>query len=129
MMIQPTKSRLTDRPGTMYEAVRRWAEITPDAPAIAARGLSPLTYRDLLGVIDGIGGALNASGLGRGDRVAIVHPGGADLASAIMGVSSYATAVPLNPSLTAGEFAGYLHTLDVDAVAVRRLVLVPARLG
>ncbi len=120
MMIQPTKSRLTDRPGTMYEAVRRWAEITPDAPAIAARGLSPLTYRDLLGVIDGIGGALNASGLGRGDRVAIVHPGGADLASAIMGVSSYATAVPLNPSLTAGEFAGYLHTLDVDAVAVAR---------
>ncbi|MDH3700373.1 MAG: non-ribosomal peptide synthetase [Alphaproteobacteria bacterium] len=104
----------------MYEIVRYWADTTPDAPAIAASGLSPLTYHGLLGVIDEIGGALSASGLGRGNRVAIVHSGGAGMAAAIMGISSYATAVPLNPKLTAGEFAVYLHSLGVVAVAIEQ---------
>ncbi len=120
MLMQPVKTNQIDRLGTMYEIVRYWADFTPDAPAIVASGLSPLTYHGLLGVIDAIGGALNASDIGRGDRVAIVHSGGAGMAAVIMGVSSYATAVPLNPKLTAGEFAVNLHSLGVVAVAVEQ---------
>ena len=48
-------------------------------------------------------------------RVAIVHPGGADMAAAVMGIWSYATAAPLNPDHTVGEFAVYLQDLRVKA--------------
>ena len=105
-------------PRTMYQALRHWAERTPAASAIAAPGRVPLTYGALLDVVDGIGATLNASGIGQGDRVAIVHTGGPELTGTIMGVSCYATAIPLNPKLTLGEVAICLRDARVDAVAV-----------
>ena len=112
---------------SMYQVIRDWGELTPDAPAILRDEDDALCYRDLLKVVESIGHQLNAVGIGRNDRVAIVHPGGADMAVAILGIWSYATAVPMNPDYTVGEFAVYLRDLGVKAVIVSSGMDTPAR--
>jgi len=119
MSARPKETNRIDPPCTIYEVVRLWADRTPDAPAIAASNQLTLTYRGLVELIDRVGSTLNAAGLGRGDRIAIVHSGGAEMAAAVVGIASYATAVPLNPGLTVGEFAIYLRDVGAKAVAIQ----------
>lgn len=112
---------------TMYDVVRHWADKTPNCPALLQHGSEPLSYGDLLGSIDAMGTMLNSWGLGRNDRIAIVHPGGRDMAAAILGIWSYATPVPLNPESTLGEFAIQLRDMRVKAIAILADIDTPAR--
>lgn len=109
---------MTDGAGTVFEAIRRWAERLPDAPALVAEGRPPMTYGALAAAAAEFQRALNASGFGRGDRIAMVHPGGVDMALALVGVWSCATAVPLNPDYTTGELAIHFRDFRADAVLV-----------
>ncbi len=113
--------------GTMYEVVSHWAKLTPNAPALVADGAAPLSYRGLLESIDSIGADLNGLGIGRNDRVAIVHPGGRDMALTILGIWSYATPVPLNPESTLGELAIQMRDMRVNALAIAEDMDTPAR--
>lgn len=113
--------------GTMYDVVRHWADKTPNCPALIQHGSEPLSYGDLLGSIDAMGTTLNSWGLGRNDRIAIVHPGGRDMAAAILGIWSYATPVPLNPENTLGEFALQMRDMRVKAIAILADMDTPAR--
>jgi acyl-CoA synthetase (AMP-forming)/AMP-acid ligase II/thioesterase domain-containing protein/acyl carrier protein len=117
----------SDKPfSTVYEVVCHWAKLTPNATALVGEGHPPLSYSDLLTSIDAIGKALNRFGIGRNDRVAIMHPGGRDMALTILGVWSYATAVPLNPGSTLAELAFQLRELCVGAVAIAEDMDTPA---
>ena len=110
---------LPDPPfSTLYDAVRHWGQRTPDAPVIVEAGRPPLRYSDLLASVDAMGHALNDIGIGRGNRVAVVHPGGRDMAAAIIGIWSYATAVPINPDSTPREMELQMRDMRVDAVAI-----------
>jgi oxalate---CoA ligase len=111
----------------MYEAVCHWADLTPRAPALLSEDSAPLSYRAFLQAIDAMGVRLAALGIGRNDRVAVLHPGGGAMAVAVMGVMCHATAAPLNPSYTAGEFAVYLRDLRVKALAIAAGMDSPAR--
>lgn len=113
--------------GTMYDAVRHWAGETPHSPALLQHGRAPLTYCDLLRSIDAMGAKLNGWGFGRNDRIAVLHPGGRDMAAAIIGIWSYSTPVPLNPDNTLGEFAIQLRDMRVKAVAILADMDTPAR--
>ncbi|MCG8548434.1 MAG: AMP-binding protein [Alphaproteobacteria bacterium] len=119
---------LPDPPfATLYEAVRHWGTHMPHAPVIVEAGREPLCYGNLLASVDAIGHVLNDIGLGRGNRVAIVHPGGRDMAAAIVGIWSYATAVPVNPDSTPSELDRQLCDMHVDAVAITTDMETPAR--
>ncbi|HEX9808902.1 MAG TPA: non-ribosomal peptide synthetase [Alphaproteobacteria bacterium] len=113
--------------GTVCDAIRRWAELRPDAPAFVAEDREPLTYGGLARVMERFGAALDAAGLGRGDRIAIVHPGGPDMASALAAVVSCAVAVPQNPGFTAGEFAIHLRDRRISALLLPAGLETPAR--
>ncbi len=113
--------------GTMYDVVRHWAGETPDSPALLQHGRAPLTFGELLRAIDAMGTTLNGWGLGRNDRIAVVHPGGRDMAAAIIGIWNYATPVPLNPDNTLGEIALQLRDMRVKAVAILADMDTPAR--
>ena len=119
---------------TICDVSRRWADVQPDAPALIEEGRAPLTYGALVRVMDDIQATLDASGLGRGDRIAVVHSGGADMASLVLGIVSGATAVPLDPRHTASEFAIELRDRNVNALIVEldassSAVLTAQRLG
>jgi acyl-CoA synthetase (AMP-forming)/AMP-acid ligase II/thioesterase domain-containing protein/acyl carrier protein len=111
----------------MYDVVRHWADTNPHRPALLQHGIDPLSYSGLLKSIDAMGATLNSWGFGRNDRIAIVHPGGRDMAAAIMGIWCYATPVPLNPESTLGEFAIQLRDMRVKAIAIVTDMDTPAR--
>ena len=86
--------------------------------AIAASGAAPLTYAGLRELVGETIAALNALGIGRGDRVAIVLPNGPEMATAFLAVASAATSAPLNPTYRADEFEFYLGDLGAKALVI-----------
>jgi len=89
-----------------------------EAVAIAASGATPLTYAGLRELVGETIRALEAFGIGRDDRVAIVLPNGPEMAAAFLGVASGATSAPLNPTYRADEFEFYMSDLGAKALVV-----------
>ncbi|MEO8157301.1 MAG: acyl--CoA ligase [Betaproteobacteria bacterium] len=83
----------------------------PDSSALGMPGGVPLTYRALRALASATIAALNARGIGRNDRVAIVLDNGPEMAAAFLAVGAGATAAPLNPGYRADEFEFYLTDL------------------
>jgi acyl-CoA synthetase (AMP-forming)/AMP-acid ligase II len=98
-----------------------------DAAAIGAPGQAPLSFRALRVLAERTGAALNAAGVGRGDRVAIVLANGPEAAAAFLAVACHAVTAPLNPAYRAEEFAFYLSDLQVGALIVQQGVQSPVR--
>jgi len=88
------------------------------ATAIRTPGWAALTYDGLQALSDTTRGVLNAAGIGRNDRIAIVLPNGPEMATAFVALATCATAAPLNPAYKADEFEFYLSDLGAKAVIV-----------
>ena len=88
------------------------------APALSAPGAIALSYQTLRAQADQTVSALNALGIGRGDRVAIVLPNGPTMASAFLSVAAGAASAPLNPAYRADEFEFYLSDLQAKGLIV-----------
>jgi acyl-CoA synthetase (AMP-forming)/AMP-acid ligase II len=86
--------------------------------ALAAPGRAALTYEDLRRLTGRTIGQLNALGIGRNDRVAIVLPNGPEMASAFVTIAAGATTAPLNPAYRTDEFEFYLGDLGARALVL-----------
>jgi len=100
---------------------------SPSTPAIGAPGRTWMTYGELGSLAASVTATLNALGIGRGDRVAIVLPNGPEMAAAFVAVGSGATTAPLNPAYRAEEFEFYLSDLGARALIVQQGDDTPAR--
>jgi acyl-CoA synthetase (AMP-forming)/AMP-acid ligase II len=100
---------------------------SPGAPAIGAPGQPPLSFDALRALADRTGAALNAAGIGRGDRVAIVLANGPEAATCFLAVACHAVTAPLNASYRSEEFAFYLSDLKAKALIVLQGAESPAR--
>jgi oxalate---CoA ligase len=96
-------------------------------PALAAPGRKALNYDGLRALMARTARALNAMGIGVGDRVAIVSPNGPEMASAFLSIASAATAAPLNPGYRQSEFDFYLADLNAKALVILEGMDSPAR--
>ena len=94
---------------TLHDLVRTGDD---DATALSSPGGVPLTFGALRHLVDRTVADLNAQGIGRGNRVAIVLPNGPEMAAAFMAVAAGASSAPLNPAYKADEFAFYLNDLQ-----------------
>ena len=99
---------------------------TDAAPALGAPGRPPLDYRGLRAVVADTLAALNALGIGRGDRVAIVLNNGPEMAACYIACASGVTSAPLNPAYRADEFEFYLQDLNAKALIVEAASTSPA---
>ncbi|MBL8808239.1 MAG: AMP-binding protein [Rhodospirillales bacterium] len=91
----------------------------PETKALDFAGLRALARRT---VAD-----LNAMGIGRNDRVAIVLPNGPEMAASFLAIGAGATTAPLNPAYRADEFEFYLTDLKAKALVVQAGEETPAR--
>jgi acyl-CoA synthetase (AMP-forming)/AMP-acid ligase II len=91
-----------------------------DATAIGAPDREPLDYADLRIHVRSTVEALNARGIGRNDRVAIVLPNGPEMATAFVAIACAATTAPLNPAYREEEFEFYLADLRARALVVEQ---------
>ena len=69
---------------TLLDCLRAHAARAPEALALLAPERSPLTYAGLLAQTERTMAQLNACGVGRGDRVALVLPPGPEMATALV---------------------------------------------
>jgi len=86
--------------------------------AIGAPEATPLHYGQLRSLVDRTVEDLNALGIGRNDRVAIVLNNGPEMATAPLAISAGATTAPLNPHYREEEFDFYLTDLQPKALIV-----------
>jgi acyl-CoA synthetase (AMP-forming)/AMP-acid ligase II len=98
-----------------------------DAPAIAAPDRPVLTHGALRALARRTVADLNAMGIGRGDRVAIVLPNGPEMAASFIAIGCGATTAPLNPGYKSDEFDFYLSDLNAKALVVLAGAETPAR--
>jgi acyl-CoA synthetase (AMP-forming)/AMP-acid ligase II len=100
---------------TLHEMVALQA---PASTAMMAPGGVPLSYGAMNQLIEQTTAALNAMGIGRGDRVGLVLPNCPEMATAFVAVASACTAAPLNMAYRADEFEFYLGDLKAKALIV-----------
>lgn len=81
----------------------------------------------LAALADEVRAALNARGIGRGDRVAIVLPNGPAAATVFAALAAMCCAAPLNPAYKEQEFEFYLDDLKPKAVIVAAGTESPVR--
>lgn len=104
------------RKETLPDFVRDWAEREPERPALLAEGRRPMTYGELAQQIDHHRVTINEAGLGRGDRVAVMHSGGAGMAALCLGLIDAVTIVPLSPKSTVDEIVEQLRRRGARAL-------------
>lgn len=111
----------------VFSMLKYQASQCPDHLAILSPDRPPLTYLKLYQQVLNIAQVLHQAGLGRFDRIAIVLPNGADMAVAVLAVSSCAICAPLNPGYQHAEFKFYLSDLSAKAVILTKGDDSPAR--
>jgi len=109
---------------TVPQLLRRSAN---DAPAIGTPGRPWLTHGGLRALARRTTASLNAMGIGRNDRVAMVLPNGPEMAAAFVAIACAATTAPLNPAYRADEFDFYLSDLNARALVILQGMESPAR--
>ena len=108
---------------TVLDLLRAGAD---DTVAIAAADRAPLDYRALRTLVAVTTASLNAAGIGRNDRVAIVLPNGPEMATCFLACACACASAPLNPAYRADEFEFYLDDLQAKALIVERGSQSPA---
>ncbi len=108
---------------TLHDLIQAGAD---DATALSSPGGTPLTFKALRALVERTVVDLNAHGLGRGDRVAIVLPNGPEMAAAFIAIAAGSTAAPLNPTYKADEFEFYMLDLKAKLLVVAEGSISPA---
>jgi len=111
---------------SIYKQLENLARRSPDSIAVLAPERAPLTFGGLLAQAHEVVSRLNALGIHRNDKVAIVLPNGPEMAVGFLSIACGATAAPLNPAYGASEFDFYLADLDAKALVVEAGVTSPA---
>jgi acyl-CoA synthetase (AMP-forming)/AMP-acid ligase II len=91
-----------------------------DAPAIGAPGRPWLSHAGLRELAARTIADLNALGIGRQDRLAIVLPNGPEMAASFVAIACAAGTAPLNPAYKLEEFDFYLGDLNARALVIQR---------
>lgn len=112
------------RADTMDQLLAHGAD---DLPAVGAPGRPWLTHGGLRALARQTVASLNAMGIGRGDRVAMVLPNGPEMAALFVTVACGATTAPLNPAYKSDEFDFYLSDLNAKCLVVMQGMETPAR--
>ena len=108
---------------TIEQALRRGAG---SAPAIGAPERQSMNFDTLRGLVAATVARLNALGIGRNDRVAIVTPNGPNAATGFLAIAAGATTAPLNPAYRADEYEFYLTDLKAKALVIEAGIDNPA---
>ncbi|RLB63541.1 MAG: AMP-dependent synthetase, partial [Deltaproteobacteria bacterium] len=101
-----------------YSLIAKSAERAPESIALETFGHHSLSFRGLLRHVHYINNCLQALSIERSDRVAIVLPGGIEMAVVLAGVSASAVCAPLNPGFQLKEFAACFDTMNIKLLIV-----------
>ncbi len=101
---------------TLSRLLERHAQAQPSAPALLAPGHPAISYARLAAALSRTQPWLASQGLGPGSRIALLLPGGIELAVATLAIGCQATGIPLHPGLTEPELLALLADAHADAL-------------
>ena len=104
---------------TCLTELARWAEQTPDAPAVLGSGIAAISFAALAARMARVAQGLREAGLTPGDVVAVAMPDGPGLLTTLLGAMDAAAVAPINWQLTEAEFRAQLSLLPACALLVR----------
>jgi amino acid adenylation domain-containing protein len=113
-----TSGSALESPECILAGLRSVARRSPQAPALLGCALPPLPFFELVDQVERAELRLNALGVGRLDRVAVVLPNGPEAALAFLSVASAAVCAPLNSGYSANEFEFFFSDLQPKALIV-----------
>jgi fatty-acyl-CoA synthase len=115
--------RADDVPLTPLNFLRRTADVFPDRVGLVEESGDSVTYRELHAHAARLADALRGSGVGSGDRVAVLAPNSLQLLAAHYGVpGAGAVLVALNTRLGPDEYAYMLRHSKARVLVVHRLL-------
>lgn len=114
-------------PELLFQSLKQQAEKAPSQIAIEAVGRTPLSYTALIEQITKGARELNAFGVGRQQRVAIVMPNGPELATACLSILACASAAPVNPDYKQPEYEQIFSRLKPTVLILPKDAAHPAR--
>ncbi len=103
-------------PCSLFELISKTSHKWPESAAIRSPGKDPMNYGDLSRHLQSTARQLSRLGIKPGDRLAVVLPNGAEMATAFLAVSSICACAPLNPNSPYDEFLFSLPDLNVKAL-------------
>jgi len=121
VIIDPGVTGLTIRSLLGFHAAQ-----TPGAAALLAPERPPMSYAQLLAQVQQTRTTLQAAGVCRSDRVAVVLSNGPEMAAAFLAIADTAICAPLNPAYRESEFGFYLSDLTPKAMLIESGVESPA---
>ncbi|HEX7154086.1 MAG TPA: amino acid adenylation domain-containing protein [Thermoanaerobaculia bacterium] len=129
-----SRDRRRERRPALVDRLRMQAESGPARVALLAPGRAPLTHEQLLRQIEETVARLNALGLGRSSRIAMVLPDGPEMAAAFLAVSAGAACLPFHPAWRRQELESAFvrsapHAVIVPAGSVSPAVAVARAQG
>ncbi len=105
---------------TIYSLLNQRTINHPDHIAIESPGRYPLTYSGLLQLVQQIAMSLVKLGITPESRIAVILPNSPEMAVVMLGVSSVAACVPLNPEYRKVEYERYFKELKIDLIIVEQ---------
>jgi acyl-CoA synthetase (AMP-forming)/AMP-acid ligase II len=115
------------RRGAVLSLIELLRRQPAESVAILGAERSPLRFGALAELAGRTIAALNARGIGRQDRVAILLPNGPEMASAFLALATGTGTAPLNPAYRADELDFYLKDLEPKALVLQAGSETPAR--
>ncbi len=106
-------------PASCLTELARWAEQTPDVPALLGSSEKPLSFAALTARIARVAKVLRDAGVRPGDVVAVAMPDGPGLLTTLLGAMDAAAVAPINWQLTEAEFRSQLTLLPACVLLVR----------
>lgn len=113
-------------PRTLHELLVRQAVAYGKAPALVVPNGTALSYDGLLLEVERTVAALASAGIGRGTRVAMSFPNGADALVLTLALMAGAACVPMNPALDPFTCDSLLRKLRVTALIAPEGAETPA---
>lgn len=120
---------MQDIPLSIPQLLRQNAKKFESRAAFVNEAGNELSHSPLFDHVKSTAESLNAMGIARNQRVAIVLPQGPELATTFLCVASVATAAPLNYNYTQEDFEFYLEDLNARALIIIQGDDTPARLA
>lgn len=112
---------------TLAALLRHQATTCVNQPAIQALDQAALSYQALWEHVEVIGNQLKSTGIRPSDKIALLLPNGAEMATAFLATASVACAAPLNPAYRKRELAFYFSDLQPKILLVDSRLDTPAR--
>ncbi|MGC9236660.1 MAG: amino acid adenylation domain-containing protein [Thiomonas sp.] len=110
---------MTDPQQTLLSSWRRLAQTQPQHPALCLPGERMISFAALLAMVEATGVLLSESGLVGGARLGLWFSAQPDAALATIGISSWASAVLLDPSWPPAQAASRVRDLRLNALVAR----------